>query len=170
MRNSNSDWTRLGNALRAIPVLILGGILGGILSACERMPGPANRRPFTMNLSSGGGFSGMYSGCTLASDGTVIHWQKFGGRDSTLAKAMGSPETILSLRRKLEADGALSIHNDATGNMTTRAELKTADSVYSWSWSGSGLNENTPSALKAWFADADAYCQSFSAPAASERK
>ncbi|MEO7424783.1 MAG: hypothetical protein ABI036_06320 [Fibrobacteria bacterium] len=163
-------------------------ILALILSGCERKPSPlpdpapsaqadsaAQAKPekagraFSLILSSGGGFAGLYAGCTLASDGTVTHWQRFRGRDTILAAGMGSPDTILSLRGKLEASGALSLHENESGNMTTRVELKAADSTYSWSWSGSGVNEKTPPALKTWYVEADAYCQSFQLPA-SERK
>ena len=164
-------------------------ILALILSGCERKPSPlpdpkpsaqadnphgdpsqgsnpgqAGPPVFRMILSSGGGFAGLYSGCTLASDGTVIHWQRLRGRDTTLATAAGSTGFIRSLYGKLEASGALSLHENGSGNMTTRVELKAADSAYSWSWPGSGSNGETPPALKAWFLEADAYCQSFQLP------
>lgn len=125
--------------------------------------GAVPSQPFTITLSSGGGFSGLTSGCTLTSLGEAKAWRK----------RPGAPEDVL-WTRKAKADSAiafaealkefLSVDLEETGNMTTRIQYTLPDSTYRWSISGAGASPQDPEPFRTWYARAEAFCRSL-APA-----
>ena len=154
-----------------LPILMLLVLAAG-MSGCQKkpvkfspdgsaLPAPAAApmEPFTLTIASGGGFTGLYSGCALQSDGTVTFWQRIGARpDSILAKAAGSPAEIQGLLDRLRLGGALASTLRESGNMTTVVKLEIADSVRTWSWAGSGVDDKTPEPFMTWYPEAQAYC------------
>ena len=115
---------------------------------------------FKITIASGGGFTGLYKGYTLHSDGQVVHWQRFGaGQDSVLWTAKGNAEQIDNFKKKLEESGALSQPFQETGNMTTTVTLALPDTSYTWSWPGTGVNDNTPDVLKELYPLVEKYCK-----------
>ena len=80
-----------------------------------------------------------------------------------------APE-ILDLRKKLD-EGVLGLGiQDESGNMTTVVKLDLGDTVKTWSWPGTGVNEKTPKALKTWVASALAFRAKLEASPELKRK
>jgi hypothetical protein len=126
---------------------------------------------FSISIMTGGGFTGRYSGCTFYSNGIARTWQSMGsGGDSTLAQKSGFVPEILVLRKKLdESVLSLGIQREV-GNMTTVVKLDLGDTVKTWSWPGTGVNEKTPEALKTWMASALAFRSKIEASPDQKRK
>jgi hypothetical protein len=122
--------------------------------------------PFKITLSTGGGFTGAVSGCTLGSDGRVAYWDKRGpGPEAIRWSVVAGPPRILELRRLLgllEKGGALNATLEESGNMTTIVKLELPDTLRIWSWSGHGASETTPEPFRSWYPQAEAFCQSLS--------
>lgn len=137
--------------------------------ACQKQP-PAKvtstpERNFKITVSSGGGFTGEYQGCTLSSDGVVRFWSRNrAGSDTTLGLAQGTLEKVRELESRLRAGGAVGSAYSETGNMTTWVRYEAPDSTYAWSWSGSGENEKTPAPFRTWYSEVQAYCRELSGP------
>lgn len=119
----------------------------------------ATTQPFTLTLSSGGGFSGRVDGFTLNSQGEVKAWSKQPGQpETTLWSIQDKPDSALALFAALQP--FLTVTLQETGNMTTRIRLESPDSTWQWSQSGNGASEDAPEPFKTWYARAEAYCQS----------
>lgn len=138
-----------------------------LLFACQK-PSPTPKtevtqappRVFHISVSSGGGFAGSYSGCTLASDDSVRLWtRRAAGEEVTTGQGLGSAGKALQFEKRLRESGALGLVADGTGNMTARVAYAAPDSNYAWSWSGSGENDNTPAPLRGWYSEVQAYCR-----------
>jgi hypothetical protein len=109
-------------------------------------------------LSTGGGFSGAYTGCTLASDGTVRNWRRFPATpESTTWTTHASPDSIAALAKALDA--FLASQAQATGNMTTRVSYSLPDTTYRWSIPGSGASDTDPEPFKTWYPRAESWCR-----------
>jgi hypothetical protein len=117
--------------------------------------------PFKITLSTGGGFTGAVSGCTLGSDGQVAYWDKRGrGPEAIRWSVVAVPSRILEFRRLLEKGGALNATLEESGNMTTIVKLELPDTLRIWSWSGHGASETTPEPFRSWYPQVEAFCQS----------
>lgn len=111
---------------------------------------------YKITLSSGGGFTGLYSGYNLHGDGRVESWQRpLGKGDSLLWQRSLDATTVERLREKLLASGALTKRYDMAGNMTAVVVYETADTTYRWSWNQSG---KAPHELAAWYKEVRALC------------
>jgi hypothetical protein len=121
---------------------------------------PVTPQPFSFSLSSGGGFTGQISGFTLASDGTVKEWERRGaGADSTLWETRIPAGRILDFRKRLEQGGAKGISLQGSGNMTTLVKLQLPDTLYLWSWSGTGVSESVPEPFRSWYPEVRGFCE-----------
>lgn len=135
--------------------------------AASANPGPSadsnpqsDPEPFTLSLAGGGGFTGRYSGFTLASDGTVKQWERSGaGADSTLWETRIPAGRIIDFRRRLEQGGALGISLQESGNMTTSVKLGVPDTVHLWSWPGAGVSESVPEPFRSWYPEVLGFCE-----------
>ena len=115
---------------------------------------------FKITIASGGGFTGLYKGYALHSDGQVVHWQRFGaGQDSTLWTISGTADQILDFKQRLEESGVLSQTFQKTGNMTTVVTLELPDTSYTWLWPGTGVGQKTPDIFKEWYPLDEKYCK-----------
>jgi hypothetical protein len=115
-------------------------------------------QPFTLTLSSGGGFAGLYQGFTLTSAGEVRAWERRpGAAESPVWKAQGNPDSILAFARDLDKSLGVDLHG--TGNMTTRILYALPDSTYQWSISGAGPSPDAPEPFRTWYARAEGYCR-----------
>ena len=120
---------------------------------------PASLKPFTLSLSSGGGFSGAYTGYTLASDGSVRAWRKRPATpESTTWAGQANPDSIAALAKALDAYLGAAVHE--TGNMTTQIRYTLPDSAYQWSISGVGASAGAPEPFRTWYPRAEAWCRS----------
>jgi hypothetical protein len=118
----------------------------------------ASPKPFTLTLSSGGGFAGLYHGCTLTSEGEAKAWsQRPGTPESVDWTRRAQPDSVLALARALEAFLAADLKE--TGNMTARVQYALPDSTYQWSISGAGASAEAPEPFRTWYARAEAYCR-----------
>ena len=121
---------------------------------------PVTPQPFSFSLSSGGGFTGLVSGFTLASDGTVKEWERHGGgADSTLWETRIPGDRIVEFRKRLEQGGAKGISLQGSGNMTTMVKLRLPDTLYLWSWSGAGVSESVPEPFRSWYPEVRGFCE-----------
>lgn len=115
--------------------------------------------PFTLSLSSGGGFTGSYSGFTLSSDGSVRQWERRGaGSDSILWETRIPAARIIGFKNRLEQSGALGIGLRETGNMTTQVKLVLPDTLHVWSWSGADAAETAPEPFRSWYPEVRDFC------------
>ena len=114
------------------------------------------RTEFKITLSSGGGFTGMYSGYHLYASGLLEAWQKrAAGGDTLLWMQQVDPERIERIRAQLAASGALDKRYDGAGNMTVIVNYATADTVYRWSWD---RGREEPTELAMWYQRTRRYC------------
>lgn len=113
-----------------------------------------------LTIARGGGFTGLYKGYTLHSDGQVVHWQRFGaGPDSVLWKAQDNSGKIHDFVNQLEESEVLTKNIQETGNITTIVTLELPDTSHTWSWPGSGVNDSTPDIFKEWYSLVENYCR-----------
>lgn len=120
----------------------------------------SQKEVFEITIASGGGFTGLYKGYTLHSDGQVVHWQRFGaGQDSVLWAAQDNPEQIHTFIKQLEESGLLKKTFQETGNMTSMVTLELPDTSHTWSWPGTGVNDSTPDVFKEWYPLVESYCK-----------
>lgn len=119
--------------------------------------------PFTLTLSSGGGFTGLYQGCTLTSQGEVKGWQRRTGAPESVAwTVQDRPDSIFALAKDLE--NYLNVELEEAGNMTMRIRFELPDTAHQWSISGSGASAEAPEPFRTWYARAEAYCRSLAPP------
>jgi hypothetical protein len=156
-----------------VKVLLSCGLFlsAALLSSCQRKALPAAlpaappaaiqaAGPFSLSLSSGGGFTGQYSGFTLASDGNVKQWERRGaGADSTLWETRIPADRVFDFRKRLEQGGALGISLQESGNMTTLVELRLPDTLYQWSWSGADAADAAPEPFRSWYPEVRGFCE-----------
>ena len=141
------------------------------LLACQKPtakmpPATAHAQPparaFTLTLSSGGGFTGAYTGCTLTSDGRARSWRRNpGGAETTLSEANGRADSVAALAKAL--DGFLGSDLQGTGNMTTRIKYALPDTAFQWSIAGTGGSADDPEPFRNWYPRAEAWCRSLAA-------
>lgn len=144
----------------------LASLLLGLLSCQKQIAKGPTHTPakvvtfskyFTLTLSSGGGFAGLYQGCTLTSQGEVKAWQKrTGAPESITWTIQEKPDSIFAFAEALEPYLALDLKE--TGNMTMRIQLELPDTTHQWSISGSGPSAEAPEPFRTWYVRAAAYC------------
>ena len=139
-------------------ILLLG------LQACQNLKGQKTRQPafaFRLVLGEGGGVTGLRSGYTLASDGTVEHWRQNPGADLVIvwSKKVDSSR-IAAFRNELVDGGALSLDLRDKGNMTTFVRLEQPDTTYAWSWPAMAKGKAGLSFLQGWYERVVSFCSS----------
>lgn len=150
----------VGRMNRAASFAALGSCaaLAGMSFGCQK-PSARPPKPFTLILSTGGGFSGAVHGCTLNSQGEAKAWEKLpGGTETALWSNQGAPDSALALAEALRP--FLSVTAEETGNMTTRIRLVLPDTAWQWSKSGIGSEADAAEPFRTWYARAEAYCRS----------
>jgi hypothetical protein len=121
---------------------------------------PSASEPFTLSLASGGGFTGRYSGFSLASDGSVKEWERRGaGSDTTLWETRIPVSRILDFRKRLEQGGARAITLQGSGNRTTLVKMQLPDTLLLWSWSGADVADAAPEPFRSWYPEVRDFCE-----------
>ena len=114
---------------------------------------------YSINLSTGGGFTGLKSGYALFSNGVVTRWQKLPtGKDLIDWKVKVDSSQIEQFRKELELTGITDRQYTETGNITAYLKYKTVDTTYFWSWKGIGVNSNIPPEIKVWYIKVNLFC------------
>lgn len=160
-------WLSRNGILALCAVLVL---LGSFL-ACRKPAGenakrsattpetPAATSDFTLSIATGGGFTGLVSGYTLHSDGRVTHWQRYpAGKDTMLWSTHADSTHIAQLRQMLLDAGMTQETIRGSGNITTTVSYTTADSTYTWSWSGTGPESDLPPEVARWYRRVERFC------------
>ena len=130
-----------------IPVLLLSVILAGCCTCKESQVFP---KPYSIELSSGGGVSGLYTGFFLSSNGTISYWRGWRGQKEFSTNAGEISESDLLKCKKMIDDAklsSLSIHE--AGNMTTTLRVTEGDELFTLSWAGADSDEgNVPAQVR----------------------
>ncbi|PLX31542.1 MAG: hypothetical protein C0600_05590 [Ignavibacteria bacterium] len=116
-------------------LLISGGLFAGCAS-CKHAEQPSY--PLTeVSYSSGGGFSGFYTGYTIKPDRVVTRWNGRGGIPSSV-DTIGTvdEQRYHTLLQKIYAAEPAQIQQQQTGNMTTALTIVSNDEQYLYTWEG----------------------------------
>ena len=114
---------------------------------------------FSIVISSAGGFTGLGSGYTLTSNGTVKSWKQLSFvKDTTLWERKSDLSKILDFKNQLDNCGILQKDYSGTGNMTTSLNYNLQDTSYIWTWEGKRIDSNIPEEINDWFKDVLSFC------------
>ena len=122
-----TNWKRLTFSWQGIVVTLLF-LLAGCKSSNDATENLAALPPLPPDLSiscsSGGGFSGLWTGFTFEADQDVWQWQGMGNTyDSTLIGRI-PPDTLYQLWQELQNMSFFELTQSQTGNMTTAIEAR----------------------------------------------
>ena len=138
---------------------IVVGTLALAMGACRAPVAKSPAAPFTLSLSSGGGFAGSYQGYTLASTGEVSAWQQTAaGPRNVLWTKKAQPESIAAFARGLEPYRETKL--DQAGNMTLSLGYASAQGEYAWTVPGAGASPDAPEPFRTWYGRIEAFCRS----------
>ncbi len=89
-----------------------------------------------MTISKGGGFSALYNGCELRSDGLIIEWKQFANSQrEKLGEKRVSPEEIRKIADQLLTLKMVGQTSGVRGNITHRVAYADLYDTLSWTWS-----------------------------------
>jgi hypothetical protein len=115
--------------------LLLPGLI--VLGCCHCKDNAATQIPFSIELSSGGGFSGRWTGYILHSDGSVQYRE---GRQTQTenVKSVGTvePDAILEIKALIDKNGLMKKQYHETGNMTMMLRIVRDDEMQFITWPG----------------------------------
>ena len=116
--------------LLALPAVFLFG-------CCHCKDSVADRPPFSIELSAGGGFSGMWTGYILHSNGTVQSWDGWQTKVNGI-KTVGEldPGEIFDLMTLIDKNELMKRPYRDTGNMTTMLRVTRGDEMQFITWPG----------------------------------
>lgn len=119
---------------RAFPILSLTLLV--LVAGCASRSQSSHGAKDQIVLSSGGGFSGMYTGYTIRGDGQVLRWEiPPGGTDVPPRHIFTlSPDSTDDCFGQLEAMQFRTISFNSPGNMTYSVEQKRGDSSHIVRW------------------------------------
>jgi hypothetical protein len=119
--------------------------------------------PFHLTVSSGGGFAGLWQGCTLASDGQASAWKRMAaGPLENQWAGKADPDSVAAFARALEAAAAVKL--EEAGNMTSRLEYVSPAGEYHWSIPVAAPGPDSPEPFRSLYPRIEAYCRAL-APA-----
>ncbi len=134
------------------------GVVVVVMMGCgpsARVPGG---EPFSISISTGGGFAGLCEGCRLQSTGTIERWRRIGTRaEEVLWSGEVEVEVAVGWRDRLEGTGALGQVHRQTGNMTTQVTYTRGDTTLNWSWQAATKEDGSP--LRAWHSEFAGFCR-----------
>ena len=113
--------------------------------------------PFEISISTGGGFTGLYQGFTLHSDGKIEQWQQDrAGKVKILKSRQGDAKEFVKFRKELERDDIFKLKLTQTGNMTTKIVYQKGDSTFVWIWQAGG---EIPPQMQKWYDSIRIFCK-----------
>ncbi|MCS7176677.1 MAG: hypothetical protein NZ960_03485 [Candidatus Kapabacteria bacterium] len=94
----------------------------------------------------GGGFTGLYSGYIVRSDGLVLRWSQMPGRPEGMEElGRVAADSLQPFFRRLVVLERQGVRLQGAGNMTAFLELRTASGRYRLQW---GMGEELPKAVE----------------------
>lgn len=118
-----------------LALLLSAGLLAGCAAGrhAEEQPYPRTE----ISYSSGGGFSGLYTGYTIAANRVVTSWNGRGGVPSKV-DTIGTvnEEQFHNLLEQIYDADPVHIQHQQTGNMTTVLTIVSDDEQYLYTWEG----------------------------------
>ncbi len=125
--------------------------------SAEKTPEQPAIVPFRISISTGGGFTGLYQGFTLHSDGKIEQWQKDrAGEVKILKSRQVDVKEFVKFRKELERDDIFKIKLTQTGNMTTKIVYQKWDSTFVWTWQAGG---EIPPQMQKWYDSIRIFCK-----------
>ncbi len=113
--------------------------------------------PFQISIATGGGFTGLYQGFTLHSDGKIEQWQQDrAGEVKILKSIQGDAKEFVKFRKELERDDIFKIKLTQTGNMTSKIVYQKGDSTFVWTWQAGG---EIPPQMQKWYDSIKIFCK-----------
>lgn len=130
-----------------IALLVPFALLAGGCGTCKHS---TDKAPFSIDLSSGGGFSGMHTGFTLKSDGTVLYWRgMYGRREEVRPLGTADADAVRTLKALIDERKLSSFSHRETGNMTTALAVTEGELLYTITWPGmDSESDNAPGEVK----------------------
>jgi len=106
--------------------------------------------PYTVDFSSGGGFSGMHSGFTISPTGMVSYWSEMQGRKEDIRKVGTlSADQLIALQQRIDHSEFRTFVYNETGNMTTSLRITSNEELHTVTWSGArSETEHVPSQIQ----------------------
>ena len=112
--------------------------MAAFLGCCHCKHTMADQKPFTIELSSGGGFSGLWNGYIIRSDGAIQSWHgKQMKTDEVKDLGQVEPDDIAEVKTILDRDKIMNLALHETGNMTTMLKVTSGDEMTFITWPGS---------------------------------
>jgi len=93
--------------------------------------------PYTVDYSSGGGFSGMHSGFIISPAGVVSYWSGMQDRKNDI-RIVGtlSTDQLKALQEHIDQSAFRTFIYNETGNMTTSLRITINEEVHTVTWVG----------------------------------
>lgn len=150
------------NRLLLATVLIPGAMILSCQFGCHPNSMEESRSErgyhFVITVSSGGGFTGAYSGYRVYSDGRIERWQGFGPQQDSLLWSRWEDRTVVkTLGSQFRTNGVFKVRWNKNSNMTSSLSYADDDSTYSWSWEF-GAMEELPASLIECYESVNALC------------
>ena len=125
--------------------------------SAEKTPEQPAIVPFQISISTGGGFTGLYQGFTLHSDGKIEQWQKDRASEVKILKSRQvDVKEFVKFSKELERDDIFKIKLTQTGNMTTKIVYQKGDSTFVWTWQAGG---EIPPQMQKWYDSIRIFCK-----------
>jgi len=129
-------------------VLFLG--LGGMWLGC-RSAAPEPPIEGEVVFGQGGGFTGLYSGHVVRSDGVVFRWSQMPGQEERREEVgRVPPDSLRPFFRQLLSWEQQGLQVSGAGNMTAFVELRQGQKRYRLQW---GLGEDVPAGVREFYAE-----------------
>ena len=113
-------------------------------------------KPFVVSVSKGGGFTSLFQGCELRSDGLIIEWKQYGiGRREELGRKQVSSVRIREIAERLlalESSGGLI---GKRGNMNYKVVYADVNDTLRWSWS---IDDSVDLEWEEWYRNTRRFC------------
>jgi len=133
------------------PFLKVSGLLVFVMFgiSCSFMSTSPETINYHIDYSSGGGFTGIESGMTIRSDGTVKYWQKKINSSPTITDSTVLNSTQRKTFNKLmQSKELFDYKNDYKGNYSTFVTFSNDSSINTFSFNPSNIPKEMPDVIK----------------------
>jgi hypothetical protein len=115
--------------------MLLWILLGALLMGACRSAAVEKPIEGELLVGQGGGFTGLYSGYLLRSDGVILRWSQFPGQPERTESAGVCPaDSLQPFLRQLEQWRQRGLRLQGTGNMVVFLELRRDTGSYRLQW------------------------------------
>jgi len=128
--------------MSVLTIMIMGISCSFVITRPERIN-------FTIEYSSGGGFTGIESGMTIRSDGSVKFWEKRLNSSPTITDSTVLKSTQLTTLNKLmKSKEIFEYKNDYKGNYSARVTFSNDTLMNNFSFNPSNIPKEMPEVIK----------------------